>query len=358
MDDRSEAKLRGPVQNCRTELVFYNTTSNESSLRESNRSWTGERYLLDGRLAERSHGNPDDSEGRTDYSYDDQGRLQKQSCWQNAQSCGSTAYYYDPQSRLATVKRKTVEGKETITETYSYDAQARKSRTRYAGQWSLYTPLGVTMGIDIGDDSGMMVMGSTSVTTVYDEQGREQETVAHDAEHQPISKFVRKYDQQSRLVEVTMLSTSQKTNYPKGMLETLASAPEVEQEEFRKVMNQLFGEGAVLSRTSFRYDDQGRIVERTGGFGPFLSDRETKTYNEHGDESSVISYSEAQEFSLGPEGDLIKVEPQKRIEPVENHFVYTYGEHGNWVEKRLLSRSGPSPVEQLQSVEKRELTYW
>ena len=79
-----------------------------------------------------------------------------------------------------------------------------------------------------------------------------------------------------------------------------------------------------MSRNTYRYDDEGRIVELSRWISQMADDRVITTYNEQGDEQTVN----------------------------ESQLTYVYDKLNNWTEKRMLSAG------QIQYTETRELTYW
>ena len=186
MDNRSEAKLRGPVRN-----VSSKHDSRETAIIR------GEDYLLDGRLAKTVFRNTDGTESSTTYSYNPAGQLHQLRYWNKGVTNGTRDYRYDQQGRFTQISSIVPNGIVTIVETSSCDAQGRKTRISYTPDWSLILSKGHSFGID-SEEGGAAFMAAepATMTTIHDEKGRPQQTIAHNREHQPVATVDRTYNEQ------------------------------------------------------------------------------------------------------------------------------------------------------------------
>lgn len=89
----------------------------------------------------------------------------------------------------------------------------------------------------------------------------------------------------------------------------------------------------VALRVTFKYDDDGRVVEQSQFYDSRLSERVTNTYNEHGDTATVTR-------SSGDEA------------PQRSEHEYEYDEWGNWT--RQIVRDPFGEISECR----REITYY
>jgi hypothetical protein len=101
-----------------------------------------------------------------------------------------------------------------------------------------------------------------------------------------------------------------------------------------------------------RYDAHNHRIEKVVRLAHNV-DRETFTYNDHGDMISQTSEETGRAaYDVGEDGRLMVKEETARSQRSEGRFRYQYDSHGNWTEK-----IGESPEGQIWSIERRTITY-
>ena len=329
MDDRTKAKLRGPVRTVKIEHVYRGNPIERS-----------ETYLLDGRLAEQIFHNADGTESLTINRYRPDGQLHQQEYWHEGVLNGTRRYRYDQHARLIETSGLLPNGTETLVETLSYDAQGRKTQISYIPDMSFTTDDGTTIGVDLGDGGAIfMAADPATITTPHDERDLAQQSVAHNREHQLVATLDRRYDEHSRLIEI---STTIIKRGNKRMDAFLARASGEERLALERSLDELFSKDTPMNRIAHQYDDQGRVTQVSVWMHEILNHRTVTVYNDYGDELTV---SEAN--SDRPSQPIDPSAPQTK-----NRFRYVYDTRGNFTQKQLSSAG------QIQFTENRELTYW
>ncbi len=102
-----------------------------------------------------------------------------------------------------------------------------------------------------------------------------------------------------------------------------------------------------------RYDEQDRRIETSSNMAPNDFDRQTFTYNDHGDVIFTISESSHAEYDFGEQGELTPKPDSTRSHRSQSQSRYQYDSHGNWVEKIVEAPAGT-----FWSVERRTLRYF
>ena len=89
-----------------------------------------------------------------------------------------------------------------------------------------------------------------------------------------------------------------------------------------------------------RYDEHDRRIETSWNMAPNDFDRETFTYNHHGDVIWKVSELSHAEYDFGEAGQLTPKPDSIRSHRSETQFRYQYDPHGNWVEKIAEAPAG------------------
>src|SRR6266513_2077998 len=323
MSDREKAGLRGPVRTCLEEIIY--PTGKYLSTTE---------YSTDGRVLTIRTTQPDGSEWVTTNIYDTNGHLVK-----------------------------TVSGKpgEPGTEMrYDYD----ETRTLQRAQSSMYS--GSPWDAAVGAGIGVPVGGK--VTTIYDDNNQPTEAQIRDAEEHIVSRFVRTYDANGRMVE-------EKPIWENPILLMLDKFPDEERAQLSpeqiKQMNNEMGAllgGKAKAGTSYTYDAQNRITKMRERNMVFEKTT-TILYNAQGDKAeerttftgnSVMPVGVP--YSIDKDGTRVPSEPVAEVpasagvpEDSEIHYTYQYDSYGNWTEQTVNHGSGPDePI----NVHHRKLSYY
>jgi YD repeat-containing protein len=336
MDDRSKAGLRGPVSVCRLDesMFISDCTGNRCDTEPKEQThWTITRYHLDGRIAQCHRNRRDGSEWTTTYTYDATGKLREIETREATGSVSKTTLHYDQGGRLHRVTGREGGGAENILQTFTYDEQ-HKTKTQYfhsmpgrAGSVALCYSVE-------GADAAYSARGATSMTTVYDDQGRSMETLFHDSQQRVLSRVTLRYDDDGHVVEESQ-TTEMEEILPPEMHPRLNAAQ-------LQSVKAIFGleAGAQRSKQLHRYDTEGHRVETVLHVGTFGVEWKIMDYNQQGDLSEEKSVHDSKPPSIDDQGRV--VEPSRPSAPKtpnsEARFSYQYDEHGNWTERVVSTR--------------------
>jgi YD repeat-containing protein len=116
----------------------------------------------------------------------------------------------------------------------------------------------------------------------------------------------------------------------------------------------LLGEQRNFTRTTFNYDDAGRVIEKHHHTGYSLETTTKITYNDHSDK---LEEHESTTGDLNPPRDTLPGEVLSRA-PIlpESHVRYShkYANFGNWTERRISTASSANDVR----VARRTIVYY
>jgi YD repeat-containing protein len=130
------------------------------------------------------------------------------------------------------------------------------------------------------------------------------------------------------------------------------SLPEEAQQEFlahpetteQQGLTQLFGEQRNFMRTTFKYDDDGRLIEKHHHTGYSMETSTKITYNDHSDKL------EEHEFTTGDPNPPRDTQPGETSSPASIlpestvSYSYKYDNFGNWTEQAVSSPTSPNNV--------------
>ena len=356
MSDREKAELRGPIKMC----VF------ESTMPESQKNLTKMEYSLDGKLLTTRTVQSDGSEWVTSQTYDVEGRLIKTASGKLGEPGTGWVYAYDEAGRLLSITNSPEKGNRTD---FRYDEQGRKTtiqtfdpKTLQSGQNSMF----VGSPWDAAQE-GFGVPAGGNVTTIYGENDKPTEAQIHDAEGRIVSRLVRTYDANRRIMEENQIQEN-----PALLMVDKFSAEQGEElddkqlEAMNKAMKSMLSGRSGTGKT-YTYDAQGRVEEvRDRNFA--LDTVTTTSYNEHGDKSEErmtltdntafpvgVAYSMDENGTLIPEtiSNTPSVPERPKLEIIE--YRYEYDQYGNWTEQTVVHRSESN---EYSTVRHRTLTYY
>ena len=121
-------------------------------------------------------------------------------------------------------------------------------------------------------------------------------------------------------------------------------------------MANVFGPNAVISSTTYVYDDKGRLLERRMRKGNWGEHRRAFSYDEHDNPIEETTEVNSREIQIDEAGSIRPVKENSWKHHV--HLAYTYDARGNWVERVVWDRLEPNPNFQCSNVERREITYY
>jgi hypothetical protein len=220
-----------------------------------------------------------------------------------------------------------------------------------------------------GAENGIGVPIGGSVTTLHDERDLPVERRILDGAGRLLSRFVRKYDANGRILEEHQILE----NPALLMAERLSAERAVELDDKRleamnKAMKLMLG-GKTGTGKWYTYDSQGREIEVLDR--NFVMETVTTTsYNENGDKSEVritrkdnSAFPAGVPFTVGEDGALVPTEavpdgsslPSMVLEPTITEYRYQYGPFGNWTQETSVHRAGAN---EYSSVRRHVLTYY
>jgi YD repeat-containing protein len=278
----------------------------------------------------------------TVYAYNEAGRLLAIS--NNGGEGGRTDFHYDEQ------------GHKTSIQNFDPKVLERAQNSMLSGSpWE--AAVGAGIGVPLGGN----------LATIYDENDQPTEAQIRDATGRLVSRFVRKYDANGRLVEEDPVEENPALFFAErfaaeGQPQLTASQLEAMNTAMKSLLRGRSGTG-----TSYIYDEQGRtskIHDRN-----FVFDKITIIiYNDLGDkaeerttftENSVIPtgvpHSIDEHGALVPSQPAIEPPASPLPEQSEVHYAYQYDSHGNWTQQTANDISSGVAS---SSVRNRKLTYY
>ena len=199
-----------------------------------------------------------------------------------------------------------------------------------------------------GSGVGHTTNGATKMTTIYDQSGRPTEAHFHDASDQLLQRIVVTRDDAGRMVteEVRLQGqfpftgcTHGCTMQGAGSDQGVERLPQEDRAKIEAMLKELMGPADLLSKTTYSYDEKGRLLERTTSMLGMAADRSTFRYDEH---DNTIATTE-EDGSGGSRRDF--------------RMQYQYDAWGNWTE-RIVSSLQTDGHFQPFHVERHEITYW
>ena len=164
----------------------------------------------------------------------------------------------------------------------------------------------------------------------YDERDRPIEVQLHDANGALMSRAVRTYNEQGRVIEEKMMMDDPLALIPakqqKSMQDEGLTAQQI-RDEFAQFLG-----GSEMWSEKYSYDALGRKVTTTRNTFNHINDSITTSYNEHGDAVKEVSQS-----TTSGTGNSSSDETQSS----ETVYSYEYNTYENWTVKKRSSRSLP-----------------
>jgi hypothetical protein len=332
---RRDWELTGQVKTCRIQRLWrMDDEHDDVSLLEFRRDGLCERHWRRDRQGE---------EWTTIYEYDLTSRLSMVRATGPRGWAQTRIHEYDAGERLRRVITRDSDGRDRVTDTFTYQGDRRSTHTRHLDPRACDASY---LGVE-GTDARFAATGVTTITTMYDPQERPVVTSFIDGTGRIATQVNLRHDDAGRLVEEVSVSGD-------------ASVPGESRVPPR---------GEELSRRQFRYDDLGRLREIIVPFGALGRRLQLIDYNEHGDEHLVESLDEAREYENAPDDlpcstslsldDLASsVLTRVDVHRSWSRFRYRYDRQDNWVERLIEGRTEPDPQWIADGVTYRTLTYF
>jgi YD repeat-containing protein len=351
--EREQQGLRGQVKSCVQESTFPGTADTEGKVSSERRGSYTTEYDAAGRTLSTRSENSDGSQWVSRYSYDPSGRLLSIASGIEGQATENTTYSYDHSGRLQAISDS---NKPDEPVTFSYDDRGRKTRIAISRPEDYRAGVAEAGSPFASAVRGPNLPGGGSATTIYGEDDRATEVQVRDGRGEVVSRSVRTYDAQGRVLEEKQILDSPEMMFPAEvrarMLEQSGLSPDDLWQGVRTQLTKLMGGEPGFYSISYGYDSHGRVSHTDRRIFSMQEQIET-TYNEHGDVESEITRR------VRSAGETDPSTPSAGLpEYSEVGYSYKYDDHENWIEQSISYRSSPGAPFQSSTVTKRSLTYY
>ncbi len=332
LSDREKSNLRGPVRSVIEESLQPAWTDGDGKVYPESRSWRKTEYDREGRTAEtRFRGST--GEWVTRYTYAEAGMLLRTIIQdEKGETKREIVYKYD-QGRLLSIT-DTLDPDNPIA--FHYDANGRKTKVAIARLVDeRQGPRAVSRSMEAMqasfEDSGSApaLPEGGSAVTLYDEHDRPAEIQSRNSTGEIISRTLRVYDDQGRVVEEKQTMDDPLKLIPGGDQKKIFASEKVTPQELRDQLAQFLGGGGIWS-TKYTYDAQGRRSNTIHGVFNHVEDATETAYNEHGD---VAKETNKNTMRGTPNGENDGTRTSETI------YSYLYDSYGNWTFKKRSSHS-------------------
>ena len=127
-----------------------------------------------------------------------------------------------------------------------------------------------------------------------------------------------------------------------------------------KEITKLLGSKREFTRMTYRYDAEGRLVEKRHNVGStFMEMVITTAYNEHSDKSEerTTTFGDPNPQNGGPDAPTA-VASGKPSQDFLARYSYQYDDVGNWTEQTISAQSAPGGPFVVSTVTRRAITYY
>jgi hypothetical protein len=351
MSDVAKRKLRGPVRTLRSEHAEWDAPREawkpprHSSLDE---------FRTDGKISASTVHNPDGTIVRTTYRYDDRGRLMEVQSGAADGPLTKNIYSYDDAGRHIRTVTVGADGTSRESESCRYDSAGRKTKVSF-----LQAPVrgGAMMyGLETSD----FAIGSsdaTSVTTTYGDGDLPEEMLLHDANHEVTRRIRITRDREGRVLSEVAEFAGQ-FPFPE-MRKDLAAIPPEQVAALTAMLSQVF-QGREIHGTTYAYDRQGRVLERTMRMGVLDENRVTYRYDDRDNPIEELSENRSREIGADPTTGALRSNNES-MRRRDVRYEYQYDAEGNWTERIVSSRMEANDANanfQRSNVERRQFSYY
>ena len=348
MNDLAKWKVHGPVATLRKENAEWDTDRKDWKLA---RYFTLTSFRRDGTIDSSETHNSNGSIGHSRWLYDSAGRLTESDSWMDDSPPQRVLYFYDEAGRHVRTAQLRDDGGQTDLETCIYDADGKQTKTRLLP----FTAKGragngaTSIGYSIEDtDMVLGAPGATLMTTTYAGTGLPARVILEDADHNPVHEVHFTRDASGKPLTVEMIVGESQFN---DFADRVSAD---HREAAAAVLKQIFGD--AFSRTTYKYDSQGHLIEKINTMGTMHEEHTTYGYDGVHDEA-IEETTETRSRGATLEDGAIHYNPDT-VSTQHNRFEYRYDTHGNWTEQIVSVQYDPSADFQRSNVERRTLTYY
>lgn len=344
--DRQRDGLRGLVKSCVVENIY--PAANGSA--EVPRKYSYEMdYDLKGRLIEMRHHNSDGSEWVTRNVFDDSGRLLKTMSGPQGGPFAETLYSYDDHGKLFRLTNSTSPDNPIA---FRYDEAGRKTKVQISRAADYRPNVGFVAGSQFDAvEAPPMLPGGGTTTTIYDDLDRPTEIETRDSQGELVSRSLRTYDEQGRVLEEKQVLPTPESLIPIEMRSKILEQSGASIEQLRAHLTKLMGGQAGPVSMHYAYDKNGQVKQT---LRRVFNQEETidVTYNEHGDKEKEITRTK----QIG--GDTESGAAAARLPYSEARYSYDYDAHGNWTRQSVSYRNSEDGAFQPSTETRREISYY
>jgi YD repeat-containing protein len=169
-----------------------------------------------------------------------------------------------------------------------------------------------------------------------------------------LNRLIRTYDENGRLAEVRYTMENILLSFPAETQRQFLAEPGAS-EELEKQLIKVLGEKRDFTRTTYKYDADGRLIEKHTYMGPSMETIANITYNDHSDKleehTTTISPLDPHQREQSGEPSSTATPPSQQS---VTHYSYKYDTFGNWTEQAISSPTSPNEV----TVTRRTIVYY
>ena len=340
MSDVARWKVHGAVETLKSEFAIWDLNRQEWL---AGQRLTVTSFRPDGAVSSSDAHNPDGSIVHMRWIYDGAGRLTESNSQFNDGPIDKTVYSYDAAGRPVRTVQMSHDGTQTEVEVCSYDPAGKKAKVRFLGVRGANTSYAVE-----GSDGGYSAPGATAMVTTYDEQDLPASVIFQDANHNSLRTVTFIRDGTGKVLKEEM-----RVNEESPVPELLNSTPPERRAAMADLLKKVFGD--TFSSTTYTYDSQGRVLERTRTMGNLSEDRTTFQYGEREDPIEETTEHRNREARIADDGTVQYTEPRVILQ--RTRFEYRYDAQGNWTERIVSGRAEENPDFQRSNIERRTIAY-
>jgi hypothetical protein len=204
-----------------------------------------------------------------------------------------------------------------------------------------------------GTEQAYAAPGAATLSVAYDDRELPAEATFHDANGGVVRRIVFSRDREGHLLN-EVVEFCGETPFP-ASLQNSHDAPIEERAKLTALLKAAFPD-QMFVRTTYEYDQSGRLLERTVRIGTLSEERTTFRYDDHGNVIAEVSASRSRGMDIDDDGAERISEEEPRVH--YHRFDYQYDDRGNWTERIVWGRIGSQPDCQRANIERRTITYY
>ena len=340
MPDLTHWKLRGPVKSVRVEDADGDLPASARAPRRFRQFVV---FDESGRVIQLDQRGGGDSVHRTRFRYDANGRpLSEESGTADGPIEFSRTWQYDDRGRVVLMSGRNAAGDETLREDSTYDEQGRQTRRatfHYAQRIDAYAVE--------GSEFGYGAPGAVAQVTRYDEAGRPIDSEFLDSADGVVRRVTMTHDGKGAV-------TLEEAYTPAALM--FPRQPGMSDDDVRQLEALLAATASDSMRTTYEYDEQGRVTTRVHEWGVLGGERKTYVHDEHGNAIAEVTTSVRREIGAGDDGAVQTT--NETTQSREMRFAYVYDAYGNWTERMASARITESGDFAPHRVEWRTIEYY